>query len=198
MSEPMIPFTLGDLKSVGDRLEENIDRVNAALGPHAAVNFSLLVVPGPATPTTPVQRHMARILDQPSPPRRQRPKADHGTYTPIEHTLYSVQAFGFTHPSHGRYLMAPKEFQAILLLETKAVAAVVWEIMLRTIGWEGDGPGDRREWVPLTVRQFVRAGVLSRSQVERGFKRALAMGYISRRVVGDRRYEYAIRWKGSN
>ena len=94
--------------------------------------------------------------------------------------------------------MAPKEFQAILLLETKAVAAVVWEIMLRTIGWEGDGLGDRREWVHLTVRHFVRAGVLSLAQAERGIKRALAMGYITRRRLGKRGYEYAIRWKGSN
>ena len=94
--------------------------------------------------------------------------------------------------------MAPKEFQAILVRETKAVAAVVWEIMLRTIGWEGDGPGDRREWVHLTKRHFVRTNVLSRAQAERGIKRALAMGYIKRREIGKRGYEYAIRWKGSN
>src|SRR5213594_3883877 len=56
-------------------------------------------------------------------PRRQRPDADPSTYSPIEHTLYSVQTFGFTHPSHGPFLMVPaKEFKAILLLETKAVA----------------------------------------------------------------------------
>jgi hypothetical protein len=91
-----------------------------------------------------------QALDEPMivPPRSRRrraPAADPESYSPIEHTLYSVQTFGFTHPSSGRYLMVPKEFQAIMLLETKAVAAVVWEIMQQTIGWEGNGPGGRRE-----------------------------------------------------
>src|SRR5438132_13946084 len=55
--------------------------------------------------------------------------------TETEHTLYSVQTFGFTHPSHGPFLMVPtKEFKAILLLETKAVAAVTWGIMEHTLG----------------------------------------------------------------
>ena len=52
----------------------------------------------------------------PSKPRRRRePAADPSTSSPIEHTLYSLQAFGFTHPSHGRYLMVPKELQAIMI-----------------------------------------------------------------------------------
>jgi hypothetical protein len=134
----------------------------------------------------------------PPPPRRQKPAADQRSSSPIAHTLYSLQTFGFTHPSHGRYLMVPKEFQAILLLETKAVAAVVWEIMQQTIGWEGGGPGGRREWAPLSVRHFDRAGILSRSQAEEGLKQALAKGYIMRRSLGVRRFEYAIRWKGAN
>ena len=94
--------------------------------------------------------------------------------------------------------MAPKEFQAILVRETKAVAAVVWEIMQQTIGWEGNGLGGRREWAPLTVRHFVRAHILSRSQAEKGIKQALAKGYIARRKLGVRHFEYAIRWKGTN
>jgi len=118
----------------------------------------------------------------PPSPRRQKPAVDPSTSSPIEHILHSVQTFGFTHPSTGRhFLMVPKEFGAILLLETKAVTVVVWEIMQQTIGWEGDGPGHRREWVHLTKRHFVRASILSRAQVERGMKRALAMGYITRR-----------------
>jgi hypothetical protein len=120
------------------------------------------------------------------------------TTNPIEHTLYSVRAFGFTHPSTGRYLMVPKEFQAILVRETKAVATVVWELMQQTIGWEGHGPGGRREWAPLTKRHFVRTGLLSRSQAEASLKRALEQGYIKRRRIGARRFEYAIRWKGTN
>ena len=74
--------------------------------------------------------------------------------------------------------MAPKEFQAILVRETKAVAAVVWEIMQQTIGWQDHGPGGRCEWAPLSVRYFERAQMLSRKHAEKGIARALAMGYI--------------------
>jgi hypothetical protein len=198
MSEARIPLTLGDLKSVGDRLEENIDRINASLGPNAIVNFDLVVVPSPAQPTTSIQRQLSQLRRQPSPPRRRRSKADPDTYSPIEHTLYSLQAFGFTHPGNGRYLMVPKEFQAILLLESKAVAAVGWEIMQQTIGWEGNGLGGRREWAALTVRYFERAQILSRKNAEKGIARALAMGYIERRQRGKRGFAYRLRWKGSN
>jgi hypothetical protein len=147
------------------------------------------------------QRTMPADLGVPTrrrPPRRQRRKTDADTYTPIEHTLYSVQTFGFTHPSSGRYLMVPKEFQAIMILETKAVAAVIWEIMQQTIGWEGNGPGGRREWAPLTLRYFVRARILSMSKAEEGIKQALAKGYIERRPLGARRFEYRLHWKGTN
>jgi len=97
----------------------------------------------------------------------------YANYDPIEYTLYSLRTFGFTHPSNGRYLMVPKEFRAILVRETKAVATVIWEIMQQTIGWEGDGPGDRREWAVLTFRHFVRARLLSKSQAQVGIKQAL-------------------------
>jgi hypothetical protein len=171
------------------------------------VNFSLEVIPGPGTPETPAAHTIAQILRQPSqptdtaakPPRRQRPEADPASYSPIEHTLYSLQAFGFTHPSHSRYLMVPKEFQAILALETKAVADVIWEVMHQTIGWaSGREPGGSREWAPLTVRHFEREKIASSAQARRGLKRALAMGYIERRRSGARRYEYRLRWKGTN
>jgi hypothetical protein len=125
--------------------------------------------------------------------------------SPIDLTLYSIQTFGFTHPSHGNFIMAPKEFQAILARETKAVAAVIWEIMEQTIGWDtGRVTGGRREWAPLTKRHFVRSGILSRSQVEKGLKQALEKSYIERRkrVVNgyelQNRYEYRIRWRGTN
>ena len=42
----------------------------------------------------------------------------------------------------------------------------------------------RREWAPLTVRHFDRAGILSVAQAERGINRTLAMGYIERRRSG--------------
>jgi hypothetical protein len=137
--------------------------------------------------------------DTAAKPRRRVPQTDPDTYSPIEHTLYSVQQFGFTHPSTGRFLMAPKEFQAILALETKAVADVIWELMQQTIAWtDGREPGGRREWARLSVRHFEREKIASRSQAEAGIKRALAMGYIERRRSGARGYEYRLRWKGTN
>jgi hypothetical protein len=133
------------------------------------------------------------------PKRRREPEADTETTSPIAHTLYSLQTFGFTHPSQGNFLMIPKEFEAILLLETKAVAAVVWEIAQQTIGWaDGREPGSRREWAPLTKRHFERAKKLSGAQAQRGITRALDRGYIERQKLGARRYEYRLRWKGSN
>jgi len=207
MSEPRIPFKFGDLKRVGDRTQEYIDRVNAALGPNATVHFSVEVIPGPGTPETPAAHTIAQILRQPSqptdtaakPPRRQRPEADPASYSPIQHILYSLQRFGWTHPSQGNFLTIPKEFEAVLLLETKAVAAVVWEIAQQSIGWaDGREPGSRREWAPLTTRHFERAKKLSGAQAQRGITRALAKGYIERRKLGARRFEYRLRWKGSN
>jgi hypothetical protein len=199
MSEARIPFKLGDLKSIGDRLEENIDRINVSLGPNAIMNFSLEVVPGPGEPTTPAGHKLAQLLRQPSPPRRQRRKTDPDTFSPIDFTLQSIQRFGFTHPNYGPFLMVPKEFQAILARETNAVAQVIWEIMQQTIGWDtGREPGGRREWAPLSVRHFERARILSRSQAERGFKQALGKRYIERRKGGANRYEYRLRWKGTN
>jgi hypothetical protein len=141
------------------------------------------------------------------PPKKPKPtpKPKRGTadgdkrYSPIDLTLYSIQTFGFTHPNHGNFLLAPKEFQAIMARETKAVATVIWEIMEQTIGWEtGRVTGGRREWAPLTKRHFVRAGLLSRAQVERGLKQALEKSYIERRQCGASRYEYRIRWRGTN
>jgi hypothetical protein len=207
MSEARIPFTVGDLKRVAGRTQEIIDRTNAALGPNATVHFSLEVIPGPGTPETPAAHITDQLLRQSSQstdtaaksPRRQRPDADPASYSPIEHTLYSVQQFGWTHPSQGNFLMIPKEFEAILLLETKAVAVVVWEIAQQTIGWtEGREPGSRREWAPLTKRHFERAKKLSGAQAQRGITRALNKGYIERRKLGARRYKYRLRWKGSN
>jgi hypothetical protein len=151
-----------------------------------------------------VRRRGVRAANEPSPtpaakPRRpQKPAADSSTHSPIDHILHSLQTFGFTHPSTGHFLMVPKEFQAILLRETKAVAAVVWEIMQQTIGWEGSGTGGRREWAPLTVRYFERAKLLSRTHAAKGIKQALKKRYIERRQRGACRYEYRLRWKGTN
>jgi hypothetical protein len=164
MSEPRIPLTLQPLNTRRNRGNQSVERFHTEIRPH--IPWVLALSSGPK----------AKAHQDPKPPRRQRPQADPDTSTLIEHTLHSLQTFGFTPPSNGRYLMAPKEFQVIVLLETQAVAAVVWEMLLRTIGWEGDGPRCRGACVHLTIRHFVRAKVLSRAQAERGIKRALAMG----------------------
>jgi hypothetical protein len=162
-------------------------------------SVSFHIVTHTAAGETTIVEYPLTATDPDMPLVRRQPEAAPREFSPIQHTLESVKRFGFTHPNHGHYLMVPKEFQAILILETKAVAAVVWEVMLQTIGWkEGREPGGSREWAALTEGHFVRAKLLSRSQAGAGIKRALAKGYIQRRKIGKQRFEYAIRWSGSN
>ncbi len=142
---------------------------------------------------------VVRSVDEPPPtppakPTQPRPLRKSGLYV----VLQAIQQHGITHPKDGYFLMMPKEFKAILVLEHKAVALVVFEVFDQTIGRVGDGEHGRQEWAPLSVRHFVRAGILSRSQAEMGIKQALAKGYIARRQRGVQRYEYAIRWRGTN
>jgi len=96
------------------------------------------------------------------------------------------------------FLQLPREFDAILALEHKAVAQVVLEILRQTIGRVGDGQAGRQEWATISYRHFARAGLMSRSQTEFGITEALKKRYIQRRQLGARRFEYYIRWKGSN
>lgn len=102
---------------------------------------------------------------------------------------------GFTHPEDGHYLMMPKEFKAILALETKAVSQVVYEVIDQTIGWEDpNGRGGRREWARLSLRHFTNVCGMSLSQVQKGLKTALNNGYILRRPHQGE-YEYSIKWR---
>jgi len=112
--------------------------------------------------------------------------------------LQAAQQHGITHPTVGGFLQLPREFDAILALEHKAVAQVVLEILRQTIGREGDGQGRRQEWATISYRHFARAGLMTSKAAQRGIQGALEKRYILRRKVGERRYEYAIRWKGSN
>ena len=48
--------------------------------------------------------------------------------------LHRVREFGFTNPDEGHYLLLPPEFDAILALETKAVAQIVLEVLRQTVG----------------------------------------------------------------
>src|SRR5437879_8134540 len=45
--------------------------------------------------------------------------------------LHRVREFGFTSLDEGHYLLLPPEFDAILALETKAVAQIVLEVLDR-------------------------------------------------------------------
>jgi hypothetical protein len=110
--------------------------------------------------------------------------------------LPEVQRKGCTHPAHGHYLMLPPEFDLILAHEPKEVAQVLLEVIRQTSGWIGDGPGNRRLWVKLSYGHFARKGLLSRANAQRALNTAVERGYVLRRLVGDRTYEYAVHWQG--
>lgn len=114
--------------------------------------------------------------------------------------LHSVKEFGFTSPDDGHYLLLPPEFDAILALETKAVAQIVLEILRQTVGWvdpsgERDERGNRRrrEWVRLGHKHFeFICG--SSSQAHTGLKKALQEGYILRQPCKGS-FEYSVKWR---
>ena len=101
---------------------------------------------------------------------------------------------GFTHPEQGQFIMLPREFEALLALENKAVVQVVFLILRETIGWtDENGRHRRREWVQLGQKHFeVTCG--SKSQGFYGVKTAIQKGYILRRPYKNT-FEYSIRWK---
>jgi hypothetical protein len=66
------------------------------------------------------------------------------------------------------------------------------------IGKVGDGQDGHQEWVLISQRHFARAGLMTSKAALRGIQEAFKKGYILRRKVGARCYEYAIRWKGTN
>jgi len=148
--------------------------------------YGVLRVDGPALPSP-----------QPAKEPNPRPPRKSGLYA----LLHAAQQHGITHPREGFWVMLPKEFDAILALEHKAVAQVVLEILRQTIGavvYTQDGHTLRKEWAMISQRHFARAGLMTSKAALRGIQGALEKGYILRRKVGARRYEYAIRWKGTN
>jgi hypothetical protein len=114
--------------------------------------------------------------------------------------LHSVRQFGFTHPDEGHYLLLPPEFDAILALETKAVAQVVLEVLRQTVGWvdssgekDAQGRRKRRLWARLGHKHFeFICG--STSQAHIGLKRALQEGYVIRRPCRGG-FEYSVKWR---
>jgi len=172
MSDTSLPFPLAMIKTYVERHPEAVPTPSCKIR---------LGAPPQSSDTTPK-------------PRRPRPPRKSGLYT----VLQAAQQHGITHPKDGYFLMLPKEFDAILALEHKAVAQVVLEVLRQTIGRGGDGEHGRQEWARISYRHFARAGILSQSQAQDGIKQALAKGYIVRRQRGVQRYEYAIRWRGTN
>ena len=110
-------------------------------------------------------------------------------------TLPRLQQHGFTHPQNGYWLMMPQDFAVLVAYETKAVVQVVLEVLQRTIGAVGDGPGGRKLWAELSTWECAKTGLMSHSAAQRGLKDAVERGYILRRSC-EGHYEYALRWKG--
>jgi hypothetical protein len=116
------------------------------------------------------------------------------THPVFEMVREAVRREGFTHPEQGQFIMLPREFEALLALENKAVVQVVFLILRETIGWtDEDGRHKRREWVQLGQKHFeITCG--SKSQGFYGVKTAIQKGYILRRPYKNT-FEYSIRWK---
>ena len=148
---------------------------------------------------------VVKIADPPPAPvpleerpteKREREPRKSGWYI----ALHSVKQFGFTSPDQGRYLLLPPEFDAILALETKAVAQIVLEILRQTVGWvdasgglDANGHRKRREWARLGHKHFeFICG--SSSQAHTGLKKALQEGYIVRRPYHGG-FEYSVKWR---
>ena len=110
-------------------------------------------------------------------------------------TLPRLQQHGFTHPQNGYWLMMPQDFAVLVAYETKAVVQVVLEVLQRTIGAVGDGPGGRKLWAELSTWECAKTGLMSHSAAQRGLKDAVERGYILRRSC-EGHYEYALKWKG--
>lgn len=109
--------------------------------------------------------------------------------------LPEVQRKGFTHPAHGHYLMVPPEFDLVLAHEPTRVAQVILEVIRQTVGWVGNGPGNRRLWAKLSGGHLARKGTMDRDNANKALTVAVQKGYLQRRRVG-RGYEYAVTWQG--
>jgi hypothetical protein len=116
------------------------------------------------------------------------------THPVFEMVREAVRRDGFTHPEQGQFIMLPREFEALLALENKAVVQVVFLVLRETIGWaDEEGRHRRREWVQLGQKHFeITCG--SKSQGFYGVKTAIQKGYLIRRTYKNT-FEYSIRWK---
>jgi len=92
--------------------------------------------------------------------------------------------------------MLPPEFDALLAYEHKVVAQVVLVIMRHTIGVKADGPYDRGLWVQLSVRDIATFAHILPGNAQHGLKVALQKGYVKRRPIPGKRFEYSMHWRG--
>ena len=109
--------------------------------------------------------------------------------------LPEIQRHGLTHPADGHYLMLPPEFDLILAHEYRQVSQVILEVIRQTVGYVGDGPGNRRLWAKLPYGHFARKGLMAKGDAQRSLEIAVSKGYLQRRRTG-RGYEYAVTWQG--
>jgi hypothetical protein len=182
MSEPSIPASNSHYKPL-HILDENL---------------TIAEVYGPMRVGEPWPLPRTAKLPQPlAKPRRRREERKSGLWA----VVHAAREHGFTPPSEGFWVMLPKEYDAILALEPKPVAQVVLEVLRQTIGTVvqlPDGRTTRKEWARISQRHFARAGIMSNKDAWHGIEGALKEGYILRREVEKRRFEYAIRWRGTN
>lgn len=152
--------------------------------------------PSPQTPDANAEASSSSVADLPLlvPPVRTKGTRD-AKVTGLHLVLQDVQEHGFPHPlGEGSFLMVPRVFKALLALEPLSVIQVVFEVLDQTIGWADVGSNSgRREWCELSLRHFELSCGMTRSQAQRGIKRALNHKYILRRSHGSS-FEYAIRW----
>jgi hypothetical protein len=209
MSEDRLPPELAYLKVMStkelaeaiERTNKYVDRANAALGPYAPMQFSLIVTPGPPAPTPPKQGKLSTPRRR--PPRRPRPRP--GQRTPYQAKRAAMEDLeirrlrrdGFT-PYFGdkkRYLMTPPEFDLVLACESRQVAQVIHEVLKQSVGYTGDGEHGRREWVALSFRHFERRGLMNHQVAKLALDYAVERGYLLRQRRGRQRWEYAVHYR---
>lgn len=127
-----------------------------------------------------------------------RPSSVYAVKRTLEATLNlpRLKQHGFTHPRDGFWTMIPQEFDLVLAFESPKVSQVILVVMRQTVGYIGNGPGGRREWVRLSYADFAREGLMARSTAQDAVLYAVKEGYLRRQRVGRQGWEYAIKWKG--
>jgi hypothetical protein len=196
-------MTTKELAEAIERTNKYVDRANAALGPYAPMQFSLIVTPGPPAPALPNQGKLSTPRRRPLQPRRTPTRS--GQTTPYKAKRAAIEDLeirrlrrdGFS-PYFGdekRFLMTPPEFDLILACESRQVAQVIHEVLRQSVGYADDSESGRQEWVALSFRHFERRGLMGRHGAQDALNEAIAKGYLLRRRRGRQRWEYAVHYR---